>query len=328
MPPILIVIVNWNSWILLGRCLKSLSKQTYKNFDIIIIDNCSDDNIPAGIQDYGPRITLTRNTSNVGFATANNQIIDVLNSDGFVVLLNPDAFPESQWLEMLINAAEIDPTYSVYGSRLKSAQNPQALDGDGDIYHISGLAWRDRRLKPAGNLHRLSRDIFSACAAAAMYRVDAIRSVGGFDEDFFCYMEDVDLGFRLRLSGHKALVVPDAIAAHLGSATTGGQKSDFAVYHGHRNLVWTYLKNMPGALLWIFLPLHCAINLLAVLWFGLRGQGRVILRAKFDALRGLPRMWRKRKRIQRQRVASVADILRAMDKSLIPLNRFSPGDGS
>lgn len=326
MPTISIIIVNWNSWKMLARCLACLSKQTYKEFDIRIIDNCSDEKIPAGIQDYGPRITISRNISNLGFARANNQIIDVINSNGFVVLLNPDAFPESQWLGKLIKATEIDPTYSVYGSRLISAQNPQTLDGDGDIYHISGLAWRDRRIKPVCNVHRSSLDIFSACAAAAMYRVDAIRSVGGFDDDFFCYMEDVDLGFRLRLSGHKALLVPDAIAAHVGSATTGSQKSDFAVYHGHRNLVWTYIKNMPGALFWLFLPFHCAINLLAVLWFGLRGQGRVILRAKIDALRGLPRMWRKRKRIQRRRVASVADILRVMDKSLIPLKRFSPAD--
>jgi GT2 family glycosyltransferase len=142
--------------------------------------------------------------------------------------------------------------------------------------------------------------------------------VGGFDEDFFCYAEDVDLGFRLRLAGHRCLLVPDAVVRHVGSATTGGQKSDFAVYHGHRNLVWTYMKNMPGALFWLFLPLHILLNLVTVLWFSLRGQGRVIMRAKRDALCDLPRMWRKRREIQRARRAPVGEIWRALDKRLWP----------
>jgi GT2 family glycosyltransferase len=142
--------------------------------------------------------------------------------------------------------------------------------------------------------------------------------VGGFDEDFFCYVEDVDLGFRLRLAGHKALYVPDAVAHHVGSATTGGQHSDFAVYHGHRNLVWTFMKNMPGILFWLLLPLHAAMNLVAVAVFTLRGQGWVILRAKWDAVKGLPTMWRKRKLVQSTRIATVREIWRCLDKHIGP----------
>jgi hypothetical protein len=83
---------------------------------------------------------------------------------------------------------------------------------------------------------------------------------------------------------------------------------------------------MPGFSFWLFFPLHFALNLVSICWFSLRGQGRVILRAKLDALRGLPKMWRKRKIIQRRRVASCADILGVMDKSLIPLKRFTAGN--
>jgi GT2 family glycosyltransferase len=106
------------------------------------------------------------------------------------------------------------------------------------------------------------------------------------------------------------------VAHHVGSGTTGGQRSDFAVYHGHRNLVWTYVKDMPGVLFWAFLPLHLAMNLVVLLVFTLRGQGPVMFRAKRDALMGLPRMWRKRQQVQNKRVVSSCAVLRVMEKSL------------
>lgn len=102
------------------------------------------------------------------------------------------------------------------------------------------------------------------------------------------------------------LVNPDgteqSVAHHVGSATTGGQHSDFSVYHGHHNLVWTFVKDMPGFLFWLLLPLYLMMNVTMVVWFTARGQGRVILRAKRDAWLGLPKMWRKRQRIQKTRV--------------------------
>lgn len=162
-------------------------------------------------------------------------------------------------------------------------------------------------------------EIFSPCAAAALYRRQALVEVGGFDDDFFCYVEDVDLGFRLRLMRHRAMYVRDAVVHHVGSATTGGQHSDFAVYHGHRNLVWTFVKNMPGKVFWPLLPLHLAMNLVALAVFPLRGQGRVIVRAKWDAIRGLPKMWRKRKVIQSMRLATTREIWQLMDKQVVPM---------
>lgn len=152
---------------------------------------------------------------------------------------------------------------------------------------------------PVASCTEPCREVFSPCAAAALYRRSALRAVGGFDEDYFCYVEDVDLGFRLRLAGHKALYVPDAVVHHVGSGTTGGQHSDFAVYHGHRNLVWTFVKNMPGMLFWLLLLLHVMINLATILWFAVKGRGGVILRAKRDALLGLPRMCASGKRFNR-----------------------------
>ena len=148
-------------------------------------------------------------------------------------------------------------------------------------------------------------EVFAPCAAAALYRRAAFEEIGGFDERFFCYFEDVDLGFRLRLRGYRCLYVPDAIVRHVSSALSG-YRSDFAVYHGERNAVWTFVKNMPGPLFWLYLPQHLALNVAALFYYPWRGQGRVVWRAKRDAILGLPAALRERRAVQqrRRRVAS------------------------
>jgi GT2 family glycosyltransferase len=168
----------------------------------------------------------------------------------------------------------------VFGSKLLNATDPTKLDGAGDAYHISGLVWRMGHGEPDKEVDAHETEVFSPCAAAALYRHSALLALGGFDEDYFCYVEDVDLGFRLRLAGHRCLYVPQSVAHHVGSGTTGGQHSDFALYHGHRNLVWTFVKDMPGVLFWIFLPLHVVLNLVSIVWFILRGHGAAIFEGK------------------------------------------------
>ena len=312
-----ILIINWNSWGLLKQCLVAINKQTYQDFKIFVADNASSQPAPAEITKLLSDVNFIQNDCNFGFAKANNHLLKLVKDTKWVIFLNPDAFPEQNWLEEMMKYANQYANYSCFSSRLVMEENPGKLDGDGDIYHISGLAWRQRHGKAIpGN--STPKEIFSPCAAAAMYRTDVLLESGGFDEDFFCYFEDVDLGFRLRLAGHKCLLVPTAVVCHIGSATTGGQQSSFSVYHGHRNLVWTYIKNMPGVLFWLLLPFHILLNIFTVGWFVFHGQGSVICRAKKDAIKGIPAMWRKRKVIQSNRVASLKDIWRVLDKRIIP----------
>ena len=146
-----------------------------------------------------------------------------------------------------------------------------------------------------------------------MHHRDIFLKAGGFDEDYFCYAEDIDLGFRLRLLGDRCLYVPDAVVHHKGSASTG-KRRDFSIYHGHRNLVWAYVKNMPGPLFWLYLPLHVALNAASIVWYLLKGRWRVILKAKWDAIKGLPGMWKKRRAIQARRSVSGWEIRKTMEK--------------
>jgi GT2 family glycosyltransferase len=313
-PKVSIILVAWNSSLHLPCCLTSLSMQTYHNFEIIIVDNGSTDGSMEGLREKWGMLRLYGEylSENRGFAVANN-IGARLARGQWLALLNADAFPEPDWLERLLEAAERYPN-AFFASRQIQANAPTLLDGEGDVYHISGLVWRRNYGLPVKEKSEIE-EIFSPCAAAALYPRQAFLDVGGFDEDYFSYQEDVDLGFRLRLKGLRCIFVPQAVVLHVGSASTG-KHSDFAIYYGHRNLVWTYVKNMPALLLWAFLPLHLAANLLTMIKFFLTGHGNAIWRAKLDAAKGIGRMTRKRKAIQQNRQVTVAAIYRVMNHGL------------
>jgi len=292
-----ILIVNYNSAQFLARCLGALERQEVRGFRTIVIDNASSDGSADHLERDFPWVELVRAGKNLGFAAGNNLGATRARDCEWLVTLNPDAFPEPGWLGALLAAARAHPQYSMFQARLIADRDHGTLDGVGDVYHVSGLHWREGHMLPDSPIYDRPREIFSPCAAAAMYRRDAFDQAQGFDEDFFCYAEDVDLGFRLRLVGHRALYVPDAVVYHVGSGSTG-RRSDFSVYHGQRNLVWSFVKNMPAALLALYWPAHVLMNIAAVAILAFRGQGGVAWRAKVDAIHGLRRMLAKRRSIQ------------------------------
>lgn len=312
-----IIIVAWNCWEHLYRCLDALSAQTTLGFRVVIVDNGDAEVQQIDRVGAYPNVSYVKSPSNLGFAKGNNRGIELAYGVSWIILLNPDTIPAVNWFENMMRAAVRYSDYSVFGSRLLQADNQTVLDGEGDCYHVSGMAWRSGMGLSAMSKPNDPWEVFSPCAAAALYKADALRDVGGFDEDFFCYMEDVDLGFRLRLAGYRCLTVSEAEVLHVGSATTG-KRSPFYIYYGQRNLVWTYVKNMPGVLFWLFLPLHVLLNIAALLRYALSGQFLVVWRAKYDAVRMLPKVWQKRSEIQKTRRVSLANILKALDKRPVP----------
>src|SRR5258706_1878742 len=309
-----VILVVWNSSNYLIQCLDCLSAQITKDFEIIIVDNGSIDDSIGKLKGPWPGLTLhiKQLKSNLGFAAANNIGAHIAHGQ-WLALLNVDTFPKPDWLEKLISATETHPAYSVFSSRQIQANSPDLLDGAGDAYHMTGLAWRRFYNKPVQEYKHQFEEVFSACPAAALYSREEFLKVGGFDEDYFSYFEDVDLGFRLRLGGAKCLYVPEAVVYHVGSASTG-KRSDFSVYYGYRNMIWTFVKNMPAPLIWILLPLHISAILFFAMYLTLRGQGKIIWKAIFDAVYGLPKMIEKRKVIQKNKKINPANYLKAISR--------------
>ncbi len=307
-----VVIVTWNAASLIGGVLAALERQTLAALRVLIVDNGSADarHLEAVVAAY-PRCELLLLTDNLGFAAANNRGIALCGEVEFIALLNPDAYPEPDWLAELVAAARHYPEAASFASRLLNHQDPRRLDGAGDVLSLAGKPSRRGHGMHAAGRFLDADEVFAPCAAAALYRREPLVTCGGFDEDFFCYVEDIDLGFRMRLAGWGCRYVPTAVVRHIGSAVTG-RRSAFTVYHGQRNMIFNYVKNMPAALLWGLLPLHLLINfayLAAALVFG---RSDAVWRAKRDALRLLPAVWRKRRRVQEgRRVGSLA-ILRQL----------------
>ncbi len=299
MPLVDVVIVNFNGGEYLRRAVAALQVQTFRDFRIVVVDNASTDDSLTGLPEGPIPLLVVRAPSNLGFAGGNNLAIRDHVSAEWLALLNPDAFPRPDWLERFMDAARAGGRFSFFGCRMVDATDTGILDGVGDVYHVSGMHWRDGHGCADGRAYDAAGEIFGPCGAAALYRTADVRRLGGFDEDFFCYAEDVDLAFRLRLDGLRCSYVPDAVVEHQGSGIVGF-RSDFARYHAHRNLVWAYVKNMPGALFWWYLPYHLLLNAASLALFTLQRRW-VVWRAKRDALRGLPAMWRKRRAVQAAR---------------------------
>lgn len=293
-----IVIVNYNSGLLLERCLQSLRDQTLQPDHVAVVDNASTETLSHQLLDKLPGINVIRMKSNAGYGAAINRAVRDMTDVDLLCCLNPDAFPAPDWLERLASAAISHPDYHSFASLMLKDGDSSIIDGAGDVLHCSGIPWRRYHGKPLNQCTIRQEPVFSPCAGAAMYRLKAFREVGEFDERLFMYVEDVDLGFRLQLAGKPCLLVPEARVLHIGSATTG-VRSDFSTYYGHRNLVYQYIKNMPLLLLILTLPLHLAANLLTIAVLMFRGSGKAILKAKKDAITLLPQAIAARKTIRR-----------------------------
>uniref|UniRef100_B0T5B4 Glycosyl transferase family 2 n=1 Tax=Caulobacter sp. (strain K31) TaxID=366602 RepID=B0T5B4_CAUSK len=310
-PLISVVIVAYQSGPTLARCLDGLHRQTFRDFEILLVDNASTDGAPRAAGAADPALRLLEPGANLGFAAGNNLAAKAAGGR-WLVLLNPDAYPAPDWLANLVAATRRRPRVRCFTSLQMVADQPGLMDGAGDVMTSAGIPFRGgyhRRLPAAMS----EGEVFSACGAATLIERQLFLDLGGFDERFFCYCEDVDLGYRLRLAGEPVLLVPDARVEHVGSATTGA-RSDFSVFHGSRNRVWTFIKNTPPLLLWLTTPLHVAVTAGLLLLHLRRGDASPAWRGVCAALRrdALAPILASRRIIQTGRKASSADILRVM----------------
>lgn len=312
-PRVSVLIVNFNSGEYLERCLEALCRQSFPGFEALVLDNASRDGsferARAAVAD--PRVRFKAAGDNLGFAGGNNLLAAEARAP-WLALLNPDAVPAPDWLERLLAATAADPEATMFGSTQLDGADPGRFDGTGDAYFALGLPWRSGYGVPARAVPA-RYSTFAPCAAAALYRRARFAALGGFDAGYFCYCEDVDLAFRDRLAGGRAIQVGDAVVHHAGGVSAGTAPSGFAAYHGMRNLIWTFVKNMPGPLFWTLLPGHLGLLALLLLRAVVQGNMRPVWRGLRDAMVGLPAIWRARRVVQAGRRASIRQIAGALN---------------
>ncbi len=267
-PAVTVVVVNYNGGEFLRRCLASLARQTFTDFETIVVDNASTDGSLETIVETPAKLTILRQDTNLGFAGGNN-VGARAGRGAWLALLNPDAEAAPDWLAAMMRAVARRPSHRMVACLQISLNDPSRLDGAGDCYLAYGFAWRGGFGHAVGKTPQAG-ECFAPCGAAALYPRDLFLASGGFDERYFCYHEDVDLAFRLRLMGERCQFAPEAVVRHAGSGVTG-RASAFSVFHGVRNGVWTYVKNMPGGLLLLTSPVWLAGSLLLLVRAALRG---------------------------------------------------------
>ncbi len=316
-----VIVVAYQSRPHLQRCMDALAAQTLRDFELVVWDNGSSDAALEALR--APAQAIVRRSANLGFAAANNRAAALTRAPA-IALLNPDAFPEPDWLERLVAALDADPAAGAIGSLQLDDADPTRLDGAGDVYHAFGIPFRGGYGAPRPPTIPAG-EVFGPCAAAALYRREAFEALGGFDESFFCYCEDVDLAFRLRAAGWRCWFEPRAVVRHVGSASAG-LRSPFAVRHGVRNRLWTFVKNMPTPLFIALAPAHMAMT--AGLWLRDAVRDPAAARATAAGLRqglaGLPRIWRARRAAQAAHATPWWRLARALTWSPWTLARRAP----
>ena len=282
-----VVTPNYNGKDFLYAYFESLIKNSNEIGEVIIVDNGSRDGSQEFIRNYREKvdfpIVLIENSQNLGFAEAVNQGISKARYD-YIFSLNNDTVVEKSAILELLNLLNTEERIFSVSSKMVQFNNPELIDDAGDDYTL--LAYTKKR----GNNQNLNKfievsEVFSSCAGAALYRKDLLEELGGFDSEFFAYMEDVDLGYRARINGYKNLFCPNAIVYHIGSATTGSQYNEFKVRLAARNNVWVVYKNLPIPqkivnILFLFLGF-----LIKYIFFLKKGFGPIYLNGLKEGLR-------------------------------------------
>jgi len=316
-----VVIVNWNRRSFLHACLTSLARQTGIEFETIVVDNgSSDGSAEMAEQEFGARVI--RNSENRGFCAANNQGIATARGE-FVALLNNDAEAEPGWIAALHRACTRSPEIGMAASKVLVWEDPRRIDKVGHLIYPDGQnKGRGSGTLDTGQFDR-EEEVLWPDGSAAMYRKEMLDRIGGFDEDFFAYGDDAELGLRARIAGWKCIYTPEAMVRHHRGSTLG-KDSVRRLELIERNRLLLAWKLFPWSLLWMN-PFYFAARLAAGLAAAGRGEGDTVhfpgLRGKWkmaaalvkgdwEALKLLPRMLRKRTAIRRFRRLSPGEVRR------------------
>jgi hypothetical protein len=318
-PRVVLAIPNWNGRKYLEPCLCSVFAQQFRDFAVVLVDNGSTDGSVELVREHFPQVHLIENRENRGFAVANNQAIQASTSE-FVVTLNNDTEVDPRWLGTLVQAADAGAHIGMCASKMLTADRREMIDSTGIAVDRAGMVWN----RDGGSTDHLDTarpiSVFGPCAGAALYRRALLDDIGLFDEDFFAYMEDVDLAWRAQWAGWECVYVPQAIAYHVHSAT-GKEGSYFKNRLLGRNKIWLLCKNYP--LLPWYIPLVLMYDLASAGYAIATGRAGAV-QGRIEALSGVPRMLAKRQQIV-HRISSHAMMakLHPLENPLAALRRYA-----
>ena len=310
----------------LDECLRSLEAQTFRDFEVIVVDN-SGKGLARRAGAAGS-IRVIENQVNRGFGAAVNQGLEASQAR-FLATLNDDAVAQPGWLEALLNALEPRPDAGMCASKVRLA-GEDLLDSAGMLISPDGSSKQRGHRQPADLFSRLE-DVLLPSASAALYRRAMLEEIGGFDEDFFLYSEDTDLGLRARWAGWRCLYAPGAVVDHRYSHSAG-RASPLKAYYVERNRLFLVVKNFPAASLakTPFAALSRYRWHVALMRGGrgaaaeFRAEGNsawklvlFVLRAHLALLVHWPGLWRKRRRIRRSAKIGPAEFRRMLARHAI-----------
>jgi GT2 family glycosyltransferase len=325
-----VIIANLNGEAYLPDCLSALSAQTFRDFEVIVVDNGSADGSLDLIKKDFPWVKVIPLKENAGFAKGNNIGFEASSSE-FVATLNNDTIAESGWLQALYDGAKNDNTVGMVASKIFLGREGNELDSAGMLIYPDGMSRQRGRGETDKGQFDGSEEVLFPSACAALYRREMLKEIGYFDEDFFSYCEDTDLGLRGRLAGWKARYAPAAAVHHLYSGT-GGKYSAFKACLVERNHLWVLLKNMPAGYI-LMSPFYTVWRYVVQVYGVLTRKGSVarfaensgmsqliviVIKAYCQALKKLPRMVKKRKKIWDRRHISTEEY-----RSLLERHRIS-----
>jgi len=312
MPRVSILIANYNGKRVIIDCIRALEKQSFKDFEVIALDNASSDGSLDEIQNFikvsflSSRIGLILSSENLGFARGNLEGLRHARGE-HIALLNNDTEPDGSWLKELVMAMDSDSKIGICASKLL-VDGTNRIDSGGDGFSTSLRGFKRGEGEKAF-LYDKKEYIFGACAGAVLYRRKMIEEIGFLDEDFFLIHEDTDLNFRAQLYGWKVLYVPTAIVHHKVRSSIG-HMTNTAVYYTLRNGEFVRMKNVPLAIFVRCLPELVVGMLTEFIYFAIKHRRlRLYVKAKGDAVRLLPRMLKKRAIIMKNRKVDYKHLL-------------------
>jgi GT2 family glycosyltransferase len=321
-PRVSIVIPVWNGREHLGMALSSLREQTFQDFDVTVVDNGSTDGTLSYLESDWPKVRVVALQANLGFAAAANRGIEATRGE-YIGFLNDDMEMDPDWVERLAAELDRDPRLGMVTSKVMFHHDRTVIYQAGFEFYTYGWCSTRGANEVDGGQYDLPLPSAGGTGAGSIYRRAAIEAAGGFDDDYFMYCEEVDLGLRVFLAGYTGLYIPAPVAYHVAGAKTG-KTPELARGLLYRNQVVTLVKDVPGPILWTALPK--ILMYLRHQYRAERGNGspEVALKAYGEFLKMLPRTVRKRRRVLRRRTISIAEY-RSLMRSEYPFpTRFRP----